>query len=155
MLLNIFINIIFSIVAIMSSQNNMAKETLSLQNHIVWLCSIFVTQNTPIMHNPDDEPSNWFILFNALQLFQLLRNTWAQAIDIALYVVYGGGCEDKKGEDSLTSTRRINGRHYKKPVNTWRNSGDVLRNRHRQWQFLLSVMEIVMDQHDVTALSKR
>ena len=24
-------------------------------------------------------------------------------------VVYGGGCEDKKGEDSLISTRRING----------------------------------------------
>ena len=30
-------------------------------------------------------------------------------MDIALYVVYGGGYEDKKGEDSLTSTRRING----------------------------------------------
>ena len=28
----------------MSSQNNMAKESSSLQNHIVWLCSIFVTQ---------------------------------------------------------------------------------------------------------------
>ena len=36
----------------MSSQNNMAKESLSLQNHIVRLCFIFVTQNTPIMHNP-------------------------------------------------------------------------------------------------------
>ena len=37
------------------------------------------------MHNPDDEPSNWFILFNTLQLFQLLRNTIAQAMDIALW----------------------------------------------------------------------
>ncbi len=48
--------------AIMSSQNNMAKESSSLQNHIVWLCSIFVTQNVQIMHNPDDKPSNCFIL---------------------------------------------------------------------------------------------
>ena len=37
------------------------------------------------MHNPDDEPSNWFILFNALQLFQLLHNTWVQAMDIAVW----------------------------------------------------------------------
>ena len=29
-------------------------------------------------------------------------------MDIALYVVYGGGCEDLKGEDSITSTRCIN-----------------------------------------------
>ena len=49
----------------MSSQNNIAKESSSLKNHIVWPCFIFVTQNAPIMHNPGDEPSNWFILFNA------------------------------------------------------------------------------------------
>ena len=36
----------------MSYQNNIAKESLSLQNHIVWLCFIFITQNTPIKHNP-------------------------------------------------------------------------------------------------------
>jgi len=35
----------------MSSQNNMAKESSSLQNHIVRLCFIFITQNTPIKHN--------------------------------------------------------------------------------------------------------
>ena len=28
--------------------------------------------NVLIMHNPDDKPSNWFILFNALQLFSTL-----------------------------------------------------------------------------------
>ena len=61
--------------AIMSYRNNIAKESSSLQNHIVWLCSIFITQNAPIMHNPDDEPSNWFIIFNVLQNFQLLCNT--------------------------------------------------------------------------------
>ena len=43
------------------------------------------------MHYPDDKPSNWFILFNALQLFQPPRNTWAQAIDIALDGIEGGG----------------------------------------------------------------
>ena len=61
--------------AIMSSQNNMTKESLSLQNHIVWLCSIFTTQNIHIMHIPDDKPSNWFKLFNALRPFQPSRNT--------------------------------------------------------------------------------
>ena len=46
----------------MSSQNNMAKESSSLQNHIVRSCFIFVTQNAPILHTPDDKPSNCFIL---------------------------------------------------------------------------------------------
>ena len=36
----------------MSYQNSIAKESLSLQNHIVRPCFIFITQNTPIMHNP-------------------------------------------------------------------------------------------------------
>ena len=36
----------------MSYQNNIAKESSSVQNHIVWPCFIFVTQNAPIMHNP-------------------------------------------------------------------------------------------------------
>ena len=53
----------------MSYQNNIAKESLSLQNYMVRPCFIFITQNTPIMYNPDDEPSNWFILFNTLQIF--------------------------------------------------------------------------------------
>ena len=38
-----------------------------------------------------------FSYFNNLKLFQLSRNTWAWAMDIALYVEYNGGCgEDKK-----------------------------------------------------------
>ena len=52
----------------MSYQNNIAKESLSLQNHIVCPCFIFITQNALIMHNPDDKPSNCFIL----SLFQTL-----------------------------------------------------------------------------------
>ena len=66
--------------AIMSSQNNMAKESLSLQNHIVWLCSIFITQNIRIMHNPDDKPSNCFILLMFSNFFNFHaiheRETW-------------------------------------------------------------------------------
>ena len=35
--------------------------------------------------------------FSNLKLFQLSRNTWAWAMDIALYVEWNGGCgEDKK-----------------------------------------------------------
>ena len=97
----------------MSFQNNMAKESLSLQNHIVWPCFIFVTQNAPLMHNPDDKPSNWFILFNALQLFSTLTQYMSASHVYSTIdgVEYDGGglCgEDKKGE-SLTSTRLING----------------------------------------------
>ena len=40
-------------------------------------------------------------------------------------VVYGGGCEDKKGEDSLTSTRRING--------LWRCPSIDVNVRSRDW----------------------
>ena len=93
----------------MSYQNNIAKEILSLQNHMVRPCFIFITQTTPIMYNPDDEPSNWFILFNALQLFSTLTQYMSASHGHSTMVVYGGGCEYKKGEDSLTSTRRING----------------------------------------------
>ena len=51
-----------------------------------------------------------FHTFGVLKLFQSSRNTWAWAMDIALYVEQNGGCgEEKKGEYSLTSTRRING----------------------------------------------
>ena len=83
----------------MSYQNSISKESLSLQNHIVRPCFIFITQNTPIMHNPDDEPSNWFILFNALQLFSTLTQYMSASHGHSTMVVYGGGCgEDKKKE---------------------------------------------------------
>ena len=82
----------------MSSQNNMAKESSSLQNHIVRPCFIVITQNTPIMHNPDDEPSNCFILFNALQLFSTLTQYMSVSHGHNTKVVNGGGYEDKKRE---------------------------------------------------------
>ena len=57
--------------AIMSSQNNMAKEISSLQNHIVWLLLYLHHTKYLIMHNPDDKPSNCFILFMFSNFFNL------------------------------------------------------------------------------------
>ena len=59
----------------MSYQNNIAKESLSLQNHIVRPCFIFVTQNTTIMHNPGFSQAigSYFLTrFNFLTLTQYM-----------------------------------------------------------------------------------
>ena len=59
----------------MSSQNNIAKESSSLQNHIVCPCFIFVTQNTPIMHNPglSQAIGSYFLMrFRFLTLMQYM-----------------------------------------------------------------------------------
>ena len=56
----------------MSSQNNMTLEGSSLQNHIVRLCFIFITQKYSHQEQPRFQPSNWFILFNVLQPFSTL-----------------------------------------------------------------------------------
>ena len=58
----------------------------------------FHYKNTPIMYNPDDELSNWFILFNALQLFSTLTQYMSASHGHSTMVVYAGGCEDKKRE---------------------------------------------------------
>ena len=50
------------------------------------------------MNNPDDKPSNWFILFNALQLFSTLTQYMSASHGHSTMVVYCGGCEDKKRE---------------------------------------------------------
>ena len=52
----------------MSSQNNMAKESSSLQNHIVRLCFIFITQKcshlAPPPHPPPPSPTQCLKLKN-------------------------------------------------------------------------------------------
>ena len=73
---------------IMSYQNNIAKESLSLQNHIVRPCFIFITQNTPIMHNPGFSQAIGSYFLTRFSFFQLSCNTWAWAMDIALWVEY-------------------------------------------------------------------
>ena len=92
----------------MSFQNNKAKASLSLQNHIVWPCFIFVTQNAPIMHNPDDKPSNWFILFNALQLFSTLTQYMSASHGYSTIGGIGyddGGCVKKTKKEKVSHRR--------------------------------------------------
>ena len=93
----------------MSYQNNIAKESLSLKNHIVWPCFIFVTQNDPIMHNPNDKPINCFILlvFSNFSTFTQYMSASHGYITIG-GTEYGGCGVDKKEGESLTSTRKIN-----------------------------------------------
>ena len=75
----------------MSLQNNMAKESLSLQNDILWLCSIFITQNIQIMHNPDDKPSNCSQTFSTFMQYMSVSHGHSTIGGI------DGGCgEDKK-----------------------------------------------------------
>jgi len=48
---------------------------------------------------PQWKTKQLFHTFDILKLFQSSRNTWAWAMDIALYVEYNGGFgEDKKGK---------------------------------------------------------
>ena len=95
----------------MSYQNSIAKESLSLQNHIVRPCFFFITQNTPIMYNPDDESSNWFILFNALQLFSTLTQYMSASHGHSTMVVYGDGCEDKRREKIVSHQLGVSTRY--------------------------------------------
>ena len=72
--------------AIMSSQNNMAKESSSLQNHIVWSSSIFVTQECSHLAHSRWKAKQLFHTLATSNFFQLSCNTWAWAMDIALWV---------------------------------------------------------------------
>ena len=78
----------------MSYQNNIAKESLSLENHIVWPCFAFVTQNTLIMHNPCFSQAivSYLAFSNSFNFYAILL---ARAMDIApwLELEYDdGGC---------------------------------------------------------------
>ena len=102
----------------MSYQNSIAKESLSLQNHIVRPCFIFITQNTPIMHNPDNEASNCFILFNVLQLFSTLTQYMSASHRHSTMVVYGG-CEDKKREKIVSHQLGVLTGYMEMPINRY------------------------------------
>ena len=83
----------------MSFQNNIAKESSSLQNHIVWPCFIFITQNAPLMHNPHDKPSNCFTLQHS-QTFSTFTQYMSVSHGYSTIggIEYGGCGEDKKKE---------------------------------------------------------
>ena len=102
----------------MSYQNNIAREILSLQNHIVWPCFIFVTQNAPVMHNPDEKPRNCVTLYS----FQTL-STFTQYMSVSHGystmggIEYdGGGCvRRQKGRKSHIDA--ANQRAMEMPIN--------------------------------------
>ena len=57
--------------AIMSSQNSMAKEISSLQNHIVRLCFIFVTQECSHHAQPRWQAKQLFHTYDILKTFSI------------------------------------------------------------------------------------
>ena len=79
---------------------------------MIWLCSIFTTQSIQIMHNPDDKPSNCFILLTFSNLFNFHA---IHECDPWIYhyrwnrIWWWRLCGEDKKEESLTSTRLING----------------------------------------------
>ena len=81
----------------MSSQNNMAEEiypykfiysdyALSSSHKIFKSCTTLMTSQAIVSY------------FWCSQTFQSSHNTWAWAMDIALYVEYNGGCGEGKKE---------------------------------------------------------
>ena len=97
--------------AIMSSQNNMAKESSSLQNHIVWSCSIFVTQECSHLAQPRWQAKQ---LFHTLVISNFF-STFTQCISVSHgHSTMGGieyndwGCVRRQKGESLTLTRLIN-----------------------------------------------
>ena len=84
----------------MSYQNNIVKESSSLQNHIVWPCSIFVTQNALIMHNPEDNQAIVSYLSN-LKLF----STFTQYMSVSHGYSTMGGIEYDDG-DCVEKTKK-------------------------------------------------
>src|SRR3990170_5936223 len=82
----------------MSSQNIMAKRKFALQNHIVWLCSIFITQSissctTPMTSQAID---SYFCsqIFSTFTQYMSVSHGYSTIGGIE----YGGCGEDKKKE---------------------------------------------------------
>ena len=93
--------------AIMSSQNNMAKESSSLQNHIVRLCFIFVTQRCSQLLYP-----RW----QAKQLFhtQIISNfsSFTQYMSVSHGYITMGGIEYDDG-DCVEKTKKEKVSHWR------------------------------------------
>ena len=103
----------------MSSQNNMAKESLSLQNHIVWLCSIVITQNTQIMHNPDFSQA---IVSHFSNLKPFLTFTQYMSMSHGYSTMGGleyddGGCVEKTKKKRKSHIDAANQRAMEMPIN--------------------------------------
>ena len=91
----------------MSSQNNMALEGLSLQNHIVRLCFIFITQNTPIMHNPGSSQAigSYFLMtFSFSTLTQYISASHGHST-MGGVEYDDGGCVEKTKREKVSHRR--------------------------------------------------
>ena len=79
----------------MSSQNIMAKESYPYK--IIMSChALSSSHKVFIMHNPDDKPSNCFILlmFQAFSTFTQYMSV-SHGYNTIGGIEYGGGCEEK------------------------------------------------------------
>ena len=85
----------------MSYQNNIAKESLSLQNHIVWPCFISVTQNAPSCTTPMTSQAI-VSYFSNLKLF----STFTQYMSVSHGHNTMGGIEYNDG-GCVEKTKRI------------------------------------------------
>ena len=122
----------------MSSQNNIAKESSSLQNHIVWPCFIFITRNALIMHNPDDKPSNCFIL-----QYSQTFSTFTQYMSASHgHSTIGGteyddrGCVEKKRRKSHIDA--ANQREMEMPINlmSMQGVGIAMQRMHQSYKYM-------------------
>ena len=84
----------------MSSQNNMAKESSPLQNHIVRLCSFSSHKDVPNFYTPDDKPINCFIL-----KYSQTFSTFTQYMSVSYGYITMGGIEYDDG-DCVEKTKK-------------------------------------------------
>ena len=102
----------------MSYQNNIDKESSSLQNHIVRPCFNFFTQNVLMMHNPDDKPRNCFILLmssNFSIFTQYMSASHGYSTMGGIKYNDGGYVRRQKGRKSYINT--ANQRDMEMPIN--------------------------------------
>ena len=81
----------------MSSQNNIAKESLCLQKSYSLAMLHFRHEKCSIMHNPDDKPSNCFILvyFQTFSTFTQYMSASHGHSTIGGIEYDDGGCVEK------------------------------------------------------------
>ena len=95
--------------AIMSSQNTMAKESYPYKIIQCWLCSLIITQNIHIMHNPDFSQAFVFMLYLFKPFnFHAIHEREPCTQHYRWNRIWWLWRRQKEG-DSLTSTRHING----------------------------------------------
>ena len=91
----------------MSYQNNIAKESLSLQNHIVWPCFIFVTQNSLIMHNPGFSQAIGSYFLACFSFFFTVTQYMSVNHGYSIMGGIDGGCGEDKKKATVSHQLRV------------------------------------------------